>query len=36
MAEHEVSIEVTCPHCNKTFDEDTTVEIEPPEYGDLD
>ncbi len=34
MAEFEVTITETCPHCNQEFTIDTTVDIEPQERED--
>lgn len=31
MAEFEVEVTDTCPHCNKEFTIETTVDIEPQE-----
>jgi len=37
MAEFEVTITEVCPHCNKEFTMDTTVDIEPSnDPSDLD
>ena len=37
MVEIEVVVDdVHCPKCNHVFPVETTIDLEPPEYNDLD